>query len=66
MADFTNLKIGSFYWVQIAFDPDTNLEWENQEMPARYEGNGLWIFLNQEGVSNWPVKWVGDEIKAKS
>lgn len=62
-----DLKIGSFYWVHVAFDPDTNQEWENREMPARFSGYAadgklLWNFLNQEGVSDWAVRWIGPEI----
>ncbi len=67
MTEKSGLKIGSFYWVQVAFDPDTDLEWENREMPARFAGLSpsgrlLWNFLNQEGESDWAVRYIGPEI----
>lgn len=57
-----NLEIGAFYWIQVALDPDTDTEWENQPMPARYEGGEKWTYLGVEGISVWPVRWVGDKI----
>jgi len=57
------LIVGAFYWVVIALDADTDLEWENEPMPARYAGNGKWFYLNQDGASDWPVRWVGDRIE---
>lgn len=56
-----DLRVGAFYWVWLATDPE-GLEWENQPMPARYAGDGRWHFLNQEGDSDWPLRWVGAEI----
>jgi hypothetical protein len=63
----TDLKIGSFYWVKIVYDPDTDHEWENEEMPARYAGKNaagkdLWNYIGQEGETDWPVRWIGPEI----
>jgi hypothetical protein len=26
-------------------------------------GNGEWMYLGMEGVSDWPVKYVSEEIK---
>ena len=56
------LEVGGFYWVLIALDPDASGAWENERMPARYEGNGAWRYLGTEGVSDWPVRWVGPRI----
>ena len=47
--------------MQITLDPDAE-NWENEVMPARYAGNNQWIYLGVEGVSDWPVRWIGDEI----
>jgi len=68
-----NLKPGSFYWALPAHDPDTDLEWQNKDQPARFagydeEGRELWFWLgvegeNKDGVSDWPSIWVGEEIK---
>ncbi|WP_342152294.1 hypothetical protein [Methylorubrum sp. SB2] len=57
-----NLKVGAFYWVLPVLDPDTEETWWNDCMPARYAGNGQWWYLDHEGVSDWPVRWVGPEI----
>ena len=63
VVEIDKLTVGSFYWIQIALDPDADNEWENQAMPARYEGSGKWTYLGQEGVSDWPVRWIGNEIR---
>lgn len=61
-----DLVEGKFYWVQIVFDPDTDQEWENKDMPARFAGyvNGdpTWNYLGVEGISTWDTRWVGEEI----
>lgn len=72
MVDRATLKPGSFYWAQPANDPDTDLEWQNEEQPARFvgfddEGRELWFWLGVDGegdggASTWPAKWVGKEI----
>lgn len=68
--DIGKLKVGSFCWVLIALDPDTDEAWENQVMPARFAGvdkstgRPLWNFLNQEGASDWDTRWIGSEIVA--
>lgn len=59
--DADTLEIGAFYWVLLASDPDAE-EWEKERMPARYEGGGKWRYLGVEGVSDWPVSWVGPRI----
>lgn len=56
------LKEGSFYWVRITLDPDAE-DWENDYMPARYAGNERWQFIGVEDASDWPVVWIGEEIK---
>ena len=72
MTDRNNLKPGSFYWAMPVLDPDTDNEWENDEQPARFhgydkDGKRLWHWLAVEGdgpdgSSDWPDRWVGDEI----
>lgn len=62
-----DLIIGRFYWVQPAFDPDTEAEWEAEMQPARFagkdaNGNLLWNCLAVDGVSQWPMRWIGGEI----
>lgn len=60
--DERELVAGAFYWGLITLDPDAD-EWENEPMPARYVGGGIWSFLATEGDSAWPVRWVGEQIK---
>jgi hypothetical protein len=59
------LRAGAFYWVILTFDPDAEL-WANERMPARFAGyvggEPTWNFLGGDGVSDWPVGWVGAEI----
>jgi hypothetical protein len=59
------LRAGAFYWVILTFDPDAEL-WVNERMPARFAGyvggEPTWNFLGGDGVSDWPVGWVGPEI----
>lgn len=66
MADDKNLREGAFYWIIPAFDPDTDLEWENAVQPARFDGyvdgEPRWHCLNLDGVSDWPAIYVGPEI----
>lgn len=56
------LKIGSFYWVHPVLDPDTDEEWWNGIIPARYAGDGLWFYLDHNGPSDWPAGWIGPEL----
>lgn len=56
------LKVGSFYWVIPVLDVDSSEEWEDCAQPARYVGDDKWHCLNIEGVSDWPMRWVGSEI----
>lgn len=63
------LIVGRFYWVQPANDPDIapGNGWEWYEQPARFAGESatgelLWNYLNQEGPSDWHIRWIGDEI----
>jgi hypothetical protein len=60
--DETKLKVGSFYWMLPVLDPDTDNQWENEPQPARYEGDGKWTCLGIDGISDWPARWIGDEI----
>lgn len=52
-----DLVPGQFYWVLITLDPDGD-DWENEPMPARYMGGGLWRYLGVDGDSDWPVRRV--------
>ena len=66
MSDKT-LKVGAFYWVKPVLDPDREEEWELDYQPARYAGKNaagedIWHCLNLDGVSNWPMRWIGTEI----
>jgi len=61
---------GHFYWVIPVLDPDADEEWESELQPARFigsdgQGGWLWHCLNIEGASNWPMRFIGDEIKAQ-
>lgn len=59
------LRAGAFYLVIRTFDPNAEL-WENERVPARFAGyvggERTWSFLGKDGVSDWPVGWVGPEI----
>jgi hypothetical protein len=60
-----DLKVGSFYWVTPA--PDTPETWQHVMQPAQFagkrkDGTLLWRCLNIEGISSWPMRFVGDEI----
>lgn len=64
------LIVGRFYWVMPTLDPDAEGEWESGMQPARFagrnaEGGLLWNCLAIEGVSDWPMKWIGKEIDAQ-
>lgn len=58
-----DLVIGQFYWVTPVMDPDIDFDWENELQPAKYAGDGYWFYLNIEGVSRWPVRYVGNVVK---
>ena len=47
-------------------DPDTENDWERGMQPARYAGDDKWHCLNIEGVSDWPMRFVGNEITQNS
>jgi hypothetical protein len=67
------LREGAFYWALPVHDPDTDLEWQNEEQPARFAGysetgGDRWFWLGVsgdgvDGVSTWPARWVGHEIR---
>ena len=61
MADTDEFKAGSFYWVLITYDVDTEEAWVNEEQPARYIGGNKWNLLGTDNIE-WPVRWVGEEI----
>jgi len=66
MTEREDLVEGAYYWVLIALDPDAIEPWENEEMPARYAGNGAWYYINQEGAvseADWAVRWIGPRIE---
>lgn len=60
-------KVGAFYWVRPALDPDSDEQWENEDQPARFCGydereTELWCYLSTGEPTDWPAIWVGDEI----
>jgi hypothetical protein len=61
------LRAGASYWVIATLNPDAEL-WTSERMPARFAGyvggEPTWNFLGSDGVSDWPVGWVGPEIVA--
>lgn len=66
--DERELIIGAFYWVLIALDPDGE-DWENEKMPGRFIGyaeNGDERFqtIGCEDTE-WPVRWIGEQIVLK-
>lgn len=65
------LIVGRFYWVIPVLDPDTREEWEDGLQPARYagknaDGHCLWNYIGIDGCTNWPVRWIGEEISAQA
>jgi hypothetical protein len=57
---------GRFYWVIPANDPDEEnaLTAEQPALFAGYEdGEERWLCIGIEGVSDWPMKWVGHLIR---
>jgi len=56
------VKVNKFYWVLPTPDPDVQ-DWENELQPAFYAGDGFWFCLNEEGKSNYPMAYIGSEIK---
>jgi hypothetical protein len=66
MKTLDQLKTGAYYWVIPTLDPDIVEKWETEPQPARYVGNGKWQSLNIEGSSDWPMRFIGGEIKAEA
>jgi hypothetical protein len=67
MEDVQDLVVGRFYWVMPVIDTDSDAEWESELQPARFagrnaDGQPLWNCLAIDGVSDWPMRWVGGEI----
>lgn len=73
----TQLVVGAFYWVIPEPDPDSAYrdEWEpgqawlDEMHPARFGGRNargelLWNFIDIDGLSNWPVLWIGEVIQS--
>lgn len=68
--DEANLIVGRFYWVMPVIDVDSEADWEADTQPARYagkndRGENLWNCLGIDGASNWPMRWIGDEVGAQ-
>lgn len=66
-----DLIVGRFYWVFPVLDPDAQDEWETEIQPARFNGTNadgelLWHCIGIDGSSNWPMRWIGDEVEAPS
>lgn len=65
--DEDELKVGAFYWVTPVLDVDTDEAWEHGMQPARFAGKRedgvlLWHCLNVDGLSDWPMRFIGTEI----
>jgi hypothetical protein len=62
------LVVGKYYWVIPEPAPTAYSAWEDGPQPARFVGrdtNGapLWSCIGIEGVTNWPMRWVGHHVK---
>lgn len=57
-----DLDPGKFYWVWLVLDRDAE-SWENAPMVARYAGASLWNLPGKDGLSNWPMRWIGPEVE---
>lgn len=63
MACRNRLVAGNFYWV--VPEPTARNAWSDDKQPARFMGfasNGatLWLCLGIDGVTSWPMRWIGD------
>jgi hypothetical protein len=64
-----DLVVGAFYWVVPANDPDEDIEQLTDTQPALFvgyseSGEQQWICLGLEGLTTWPMKWIGAIIYA--
>lgn len=61
------LVVGGYYWVIPEPSPGATCACEDGKQPARYLGvdrNGrqAWACIGIDGVSFWPMRWVGHRI----
>lgn len=61
-----NVDVGNFPDYDSAFEA-MQAHWTNREQPARFvgyrdDGEEQFMFIGEDGVSDWPVRWVGMEI----
>lgn len=62
------LIIGRYYWVVPEPAPAAHCEWEDGLQPARFVGrdsNGapLWTCVGLDGPTNWPMRWIGSQLR---
>lgn len=58
---------GVFYWAIPTLDPEAEEHWESHEQPARFvgyskDGAERWQCIGVDGVSDWPMLWVGSQL----
>lgn len=61
------LVVGAFYWAMPVLDPDREFDWEFFPQPVRFvgrdnDGNPLWQCINLSGVSDWPMRYIGERL----
>jgi hypothetical protein len=72
MTDRADLVVGAFYWVLPVFDPDTDLDWQNEVQPASRlagrsdDGSLLWDCIGLDEPSDWTMRWIGERIVSPS
>jgi hypothetical protein len=63
------LDIGKFYWVIPAPALTAPDDWQDGLQPARFIGRDpttcklLWSVMGLDGVSDWPMLWIGNKVK---
>jgi hypothetical protein len=61
-----HLIAGQFYWAEHTFGPIEDDERLGAVQPALFwgwkDGQEQWVCLGIDGVSDWPMKWVGKAI----
>jgi hypothetical protein len=55
------LVVGQYYMVCVLNDPDSVHAWEQEYMPARYDGSGRWNYLAAESVE-WEPSCIGRKL----
>lgn len=68
MVTNNRLDVGSFYWVIPAPALTAPDDWQDGLQPARFIGRDeagklLWSFMGLDGVSDWPMSWIGNRLQ---